>query len=136
MLYALRSLAVLLVLSATSMACRAEIKPYAREDMASDVVRLTETLRTETAAIGAQVKGKTPEQLRKDAASAVAASKFDAAQKLAAAAITGAPKDAANWLALAGVAIKADDAKIGSPLRPRHPRRDRGLRRLPAFADA
>ena len=33
--------------------------------MASDAVRLTETLRIATAAIGAQVKDKTPDQLRK-----------------------------------------------------------------------
>ena len=83
MLHALRSLTVLLVLMAAGAAVGAEVKPYAREDMASDVVRLTATLRGETAAIGAEVKGKSADQLRKDAALAVAASKFDAAQKLA-----------------------------------------------------
>ena len=110
MLHALRSLAVLLILLATS-AGAAEIKPFARDDMASDAVRLTETLRIATAAIGAQVKDKTPDQLRKAAAAASAASNFDAAEKLAGAAITAAPKDPLNWLAYAGVAIKADDAK-------------------------
>ena len=69
MLHALRSLALALLLLATS-AGAAEIKPFAREDMASDAVRLMETLRIATAAIGAQVKGKTPDQLRKEAAAA------------------------------------------------------------------
>ena len=107
MFQALRSLAVLLLLIATA-AVAAEIKPFAREDMASDAVRLTETLRIATASIGAEVKGKTPDQLRKEAA---AESDFGDAEKLAGAAITAAPKDPANWLAYAGVAIKADDAK-------------------------
>ena len=75
MLHALRSLAVLLMLLATS-AGAAEIKPFARDDMASDAVRLTETLRIATAAIGAQVKDKTPDQLRKAAAAASAAAKL------------------------------------------------------------
>src|SRR5271169_6244260 len=99
MLHALRSLAVLLILLAGA-ASAAEIKPFAREDMASDAVRLTETLRVATAAVGAQVKGKTPQQLLTEAARAVAG-----------AAITAAPKDPANWLAYAGFAAAADDAK-------------------------
>jgi alpha-2-macroglobulin len=107
MLQALRLLAVVLLLTATAAAA-AEVKPFAREDMASDAVRLTETLRIATAAIGAEVKGKTPEQLRKEAA---AESDFGAAEKLAGAAVTAAPKDPANWLAYADVAVKADDAK-------------------------
>ena len=110
MIHALRLLALALLLMATS-AGAAEIKPFARDDMASDAVRLTETLRIATAAIGAQVKDKAPDQLRKEAAAASAASNFDAAEKLAGAAITAVPKDPANWLAYAGVAIKADGAK-------------------------
>src|SRR5271154_6558201 len=110
MLQALRSLAVLLLLVATN-AGAAEIKPFAREDMASDAVRLTEALRIATASIGAEVKDKTQDQLRKGAAAAVAKADFGAAEKLAGAAITAAPKDPANWLAYADVAIKADDAK-------------------------
>ena len=89
----------------------AETKPFAREDMASDAVRLTETLRIATAAIGAQVKGKTPQQLLGEAARAVAGGDFANAEKLAGAAITAAPKDPANWLAYAGIAAAADDAK-------------------------
>jgi uncharacterized protein YfaS (alpha-2-macroglobulin family) len=110
MLNALRSLAVLLLLTATA-AGAAETKPVASEDMASDAVRLTETLRIATASIGGEVKDKTPEQLRKGAAAAVAAGDFGGAEKLAGAAITAAPKDPVNWLAYANVAIKADDAK-------------------------
>ena len=110
MLHALRSFAVLLILLGTS-AGAAEIKPFAREDMASDAVRLTETLRVATAAIGGQIKGKTPQQLLTDAAKAVAGGDFASAEKLAGAAITAAPKDPINWLAYAGIAAAADDAK-------------------------
>ena len=110
MLHALRSLAVLLILLAGA-ARAAETKPFAREDMASDAVRLTETLRVATAAIGAQVKGKTPQQLLAEAAKAVAGGDFATAEKLAGAAITAAPKDPANWLGYAGFAAAADDAK-------------------------
>ena len=57
-------------------ASAAETKPFAREDMASDAVRLTETLRVATAAIGAQVKGKTPQQLLAKPPEAVAGCQF------------------------------------------------------------
>jgi alpha-2-macroglobulin len=110
MLHALRSLAVLLILLAAS-ARAADTKPFAREDMASDAVRLTETLRIAMAAIGGEVKGKTPQQLLSDAAKAVAGGDFAGAEKFVGAAITAAPKDPANWLAYAGVAATADDAK-------------------------
>ena len=86
MLHALRSLAVFLILLAGA-ARAAETKPFAREDMASDAVRLTETLRAATAAIGAQVKGKTPQQLLSEAARAVSGGDFVTADKLAGAAI-------------------------------------------------
>jgi hypothetical protein len=79
--------------------------------MASDAVRLTETLRGATAAIGAQVKGKTPRQLLAEAAKAVAGGDFAAADKLARAAITASPTEPANWLASAAIAAAADDAK-------------------------
>src|SRR3984885_11486470 len=110
MLHALRSLAVLVLLLAGG-ARATETKPFAREDMASDAVRLTETLRIATAAIGAQVKGKTSQQLLAEAARAVSGGDFAAADKLAGAAITAAPKDPANWLGYAGIAAAADDAK-------------------------
>jgi hypothetical protein len=110
MLHALRSFALILILVATASGA-AEIKPFASEDMASGAVRLAETLRIATASIGAEVKDKTPDQLRKGAAAAVAAGDFAAAEKLVGAAITAAVKDPANWLAYANVAVKADDAK-------------------------
>ena len=110
MLQALRSVFLAIVMFSTA-AGAAEIKPFAREDMASDAVRLTEALRITTASIGAEVKDKTPDQLRKAAAAAVAAGDFAGAEKLAGAAVTAAPKDPVNWLAYANVAIKADDAK-------------------------
>src|SRR5580700_9987527 len=111
MLHALRSLAVLLILLTGGASVAAETKPFARDDMASDAVRLTETLRVATAAIGAQVKGKTPQQLLTEAARAVSGGDFAAADKLAGAAITAAPKDPANWLGYAGIAAAAEDAK-------------------------
>jgi alpha-2-macroglobulin len=112
MLHALRSLAVLLVLLAGCASAAAETKPFAREDMASDAVRLTETLRVATATIGAQVKGKTPQQLLAEAARAVTSGDFAPAENLAGAAITAAPKDPANWLGYAGIAAAADNAKV------------------------
>src|SRR5271165_6312240 len=111
MLQALRSIAVCLLLLTAGAALAAETKPFAHEDMASDAVRLAESLRTRAATIGAQTKEKTPDDLRRAAAAAATAGKFEAAAKLAAAAITAAPKDPANWLAYASVAVKADDAK-------------------------
>ena len=111
MLRWVRAFAVCLLFATAGGALASEVKPYAREDMASDAVRLTETLRIEAGKIGAQTAGKTPDDLRKAASAAALAGKFDAAQKLAAAAVAAAPKDPANWLAYAGVAIRADDAK-------------------------
>ena len=110
----LRSIALLVSLATAGAALAADAKPFAREDMASDVVRLTETLRADAARIGALTKDKTPDDLRKAAASAAAAGKFGAAQQLAAAAVAAAPKDSANWLAYVNVALKADDAKASS----------------------
>ena len=111
MLHWLRAFAVCLLLATAGAALAAEVKPFAREDMASDAVRLTETLRTDAARIGALTRDKTPDDLRKAASAAAAAGKFDVAERLAAAAVVAAPKDAANWLAYANLAVKADDAK-------------------------
>src|ERR1700722_7469008 len=107
----LRILLVLVSIFAGAGAYAADPKPYARDFLASDAVRLTETLRKETASLGALTKGKTPEQLRNAAAAAADGADFKQAGKLAAAAVTGNPKDAANWLQLARVALKADDAQ-------------------------
>ncbi len=111
MLRAVRNFLALALLVAAGAALAAEIKPYVREDLASDVVRLTETLRKETAQIGAKIKGKSVEQLRKDAAAAIAPDNFKDASALLGAAISLAPKDAASWLALARLAAQADDAQ-------------------------
>ena len=50
MLHPLRSLLLLILLAGSAGA--AETRPFAREDMASDAVRLTETLAHREAAIG------------------------------------------------------------------------------------
>jgi uncharacterized protein YfaS (alpha-2-macroglobulin family) len=88
-----------------------EGKPYAREDMASDVVRLTETLRKETIRIGALIKGRSGDQLLQAASAAVASSDYKTAAQDVGAAIAAAPKDATAWLALARLGQAADDAK-------------------------
>ncbi len=111
MLHFLRSIAFLAILMTAGAAFAADVKPFAREDMASDAAHLTENLRAEASTIGALTRDKTPEDLRKAAVAAAVAGKFGPAQKLAAAAIAAAPKDPANWLAYAVAAIKADDAK-------------------------
>ena len=102
MLKVLRSLFTLALLLAAGVAlAAAEVKPYARDDLASDVVRLTDTLRKETAQIGAKLKGKSAEQLRKDAAAAVAAGNYKDAGAWLGAVVAADPKDSASWLALA-----------------------------------
>jgi hypothetical protein len=56
MLKVLRSLFTLALLLVAGVAlAAAEVKPFARDDLASDVVRLTDTLRKETAQIGARL---------------------------------------------------------------------------------
>ena len=107
----LRILLALVSIFAGAGAYAAESKPYARDFLASDAVRLAETLRKETAGEAALTKGKNPEQLRKEAAAAADNADYKLAGKLAAAAVTGNAKDAANWLQLSRVAVKADDAQ-------------------------
>ena len=92
-------------------ASAAELKPFAREDMASDVVRLAEDLRKEAAKAGASVNGRANAQLLKDAAAAVAAGKFKDAAALIGVVVATAPKDPAGWLAYARLGETADDAK-------------------------
>ena len=108
---ALRCFLAFVFIALGGAAWAADIKPYAREDLASDVVRLTETLRKETAQIGAKIKGKSADQLRKDAAAAVADKKFKDASAFLGAAVTANPKDAGAWLALAKLGAQADDAQ-------------------------
>ena len=110
MLQAIRGFLAFVLLAAAGTAL-ADVKPYARDDLASDVVRLTETLRKETAEIGGKIKGKSADQLRREAATAVVASDFKQAGALLGAAITLAPKEAAGWLALGKLGAQADDAQ-------------------------
>ena len=119
---ALRLIFAFGLLLAAGAAHAADPRPYAREFLASDVVRLVETLRKETAAESALAKGKSAEVLRKETAGAADASDFKLAGKLAAAAVTANPKDAANWLALARLAVRADDAQAAE----RYALRERG----------
>jgi uncharacterized protein YfaS (alpha-2-macroglobulin family) len=112
MLKVLRRLFTLALLLAAGVAlAAAEVKPYARDDLASDVVRLTDTLRKETAQIGAKLKGKSVEQLRKDAASAVASGNYKDAGAWLGAIVAADPKASASWLALAKLGAAADDAQ-------------------------
>ena len=110
----LKTLRAALVAVLFAGAAFAADKPYVNEDMASDAVRLAETLKSEAGKIGAQAAGKSPEELRKAALASIAAGKFDVAAKLAAAAVTAAPKDAKNWGTFAWVAVKADDAQANN----------------------
>ena len=84
----LRRLLFLVLMLVAGAASAAQVAPYVREDLASDVVRLTETLHKETTQIGATLKGRSGEQLRKDAAAAVASSNFKGASALLGAAIS------------------------------------------------
>ena len=112
MLKAARHFLVLILVVASGAAIAAPlIKPYVRDDLASDVVRLTETLRKETAQIGAKVKGKSADALRKDAAAAVIAGDYKGASVWLGAAVAADPKDSAAWLALAKLGAQADDAQ-------------------------
>jgi uncharacterized protein YfaS (alpha-2-macroglobulin family) len=112
MLRAIRAFFAAALLIAAGAALGAEVKPYARDDLASDVIRLTETLRKESAQIGAKIKGKSADQLRKEAAAAVVAGDFKGAGDLIGAAANLAPKDPAAWLALARLGAQADDAQV------------------------
>jgi uncharacterized protein YfaS (alpha-2-macroglobulin family) len=118
----LRSFLTVAIMLVGSTTYAAESKPYARDFLASDAVHLAETLRKETAKVAALYKGKTPEQLRNDAASDAVSSDFKTAGERAGAAIAANPKDAANWLALAQIAVKADEGQA----RERYELRERG----------
>ncbi|HXW19408.1 MAG TPA: alpha-2-macroglobulin, partial [Roseiarcus sp.] len=107
----LRNSIVVASLWLAAAAIAAEVKPFTRDFLASDAVRLAETLRKEAASSGALSQGKSAEQLRRETAAAGAKGDFKLAGKLAAAAVAANPKDAANWLALARLAVAADDAQ-------------------------
>ena len=109
-------LAALFVLAATLGApppagAAADGKTYQREDLASDAVRLAETLRKESAAVGARLKGRSPEQLRRDAEAAIGSGDYKGAETWLGAAVAAAPKDYVNWIAFARLGAAADDAQ-------------------------
>jgi uncharacterized protein YfaS (alpha-2-macroglobulin family) len=105
----LRVIVAIMMFLVAGVAFAADIKPFARDYLSSDVIRLAETLRKENP--GASTQGKTAEQLRRDITAALAQPNFPAAARLASAAIAANPKDPANWLLLGRVAVAADDAK-------------------------
>ena len=107
----LRAACVFAFLASVFAARAAELKPFAREDMASDVVRLAEDFRKETAKVGANVGSRTSAQLLKDAGAAVTAAKYKDAAALLGAVVAASPKDAAGWLAYAKLGAAADEAK-------------------------
>jgi alpha-2-macroglobulin len=108
---AFRTLVALVLVSLGAAADAADVKPFVRDFLASDAVRLAEKVRKEANPPAAWLKGRTPEQLRKDALDFAGQSDFKQAGLRADAAIAGNPKDAANWLVLAKVAVQADEAK-------------------------
>src|ERR1700737_3556916 len=106
----LRTILALVMVFFGAAAHAADPKPYARDFLASDVVRLTEQMRKEATGYSF-VRGKSAEELRKEAAAAADSGDYKQAGNLAAGAVTANPKDAPNWLALARIGVKADDAQ-------------------------
>jgi alpha-2-macroglobulin len=98
-----------LLISFTAFAL--DIKPYVREDTASDVVHLDETLRKESAANGAKLKGKSAADLLKAGASSLDSNDYKGARFWFGAAVAADPKAYANWLGLARLGVAADDAQ-------------------------
>ena len=107
----LRLALMLLALAAPVCAFAGDTKPFAREDLASDAVRLTETLRKETTKIAAQFHGRDDAALMKAAVAAATSSDYKSAAQDIGAAIAAQPKAPAAWLALAKLGVAADDAK-------------------------
>ena len=100
-----RSLALALTLACASLtgAALAQTKSFVRENLASDAIRLEETLRKETRGLLAQ--GRTAEQFRADARAHLAAGRSDMAAQAYAAAISAGAKDGQTWLAYARAAM-------------------------------
>ncbi|MBL8587259.1 MAG: alpha-2-macroglobulin family protein [Methylobacteriaceae bacterium] len=97
----------LLVLSLLAFAAPASAqKSFVREDLASDVVRLEETLKRESRRFLQQ--GKTAEQLRAEAQASAAARNYAGALTLWGAAVATNPKDAQLWLNFARASIPAE----------------------------
>jgi hypothetical protein len=81
----------------------APAKPFARDDVASDAVRLPDTLRKETREVA---QGKSAAQLAAETSAALAAKDVETALKLAGAAIAVDPAPAAAWLAYARLILR------------------------------
>ncbi len=80
-------------------------KNFLRDDLASDVVRLEESLRTETKEVG---QGRSSDQLHRDAGASEAKADWRAALRNYSAAIAAGPQDASNWLGYAKAALQVD----------------------------
>ena len=99
----------LLVFCLTSGAAFAE-KPYVREDLGSDAIRLEEKLKKDAVPVTAS---HPVEQIRKEAAQRFLRSDAKGALPLLAALITANPKTSDSWLAYAkaaAVAVNSDDS--------------------------
>ena len=107
----LRACALVAFFAHSLAAGAGELKLFAREDMASDAVRLAEEFRKETVKASAIVGNRTSAQMLKEAAAATASAKFKDAALLLGAVVAAAPKDEAGWLAYAKLGETADDAK-------------------------
>ena len=128
---ALRRLLAVFFIAFAGAAWAADIKPYVREDIASDVVRLTEDAAQGDGEDRRQDQGHSQrDNCCKDAAAAIAAANFKDASALLGAAVAAHPKDAAGWLAFAKLGAGGGRREGGRSLRYRHARHDRRLRRL------
>ncbi|MGO9741642.1 MAG: MG2 domain-containing protein [Roseiarcus sp.] len=111
---AVRFALALALFAVASFALAADLEPYVREDTASDVVHLTETLRRQTADNGAKIKGMSADDLALSAAAAEKNNDYKLANVLLGARITADAKSYAAWLALAKLGLEADDARANS----------------------
>jgi uncharacterized protein YfaS (alpha-2-macroglobulin family) len=87
-------------------------KKFVREDLASDLVRLEESLRNETRAV---TQDHSAQQIRRDALASEAKSDWQAALRGFAAAIVANPKDASNWLGYVRAALQIDRLRNDRP---------------------
>jgi alpha-2-macroglobulin len=80
-------------------------KNFLRDDLASDVVRFEESLRSETKEVG---QGRSSDQMRRDAGASEAKADWRAALRNYSAAIAANSKEASNWLGYAKAALQID----------------------------
>ena len=133
----LRSIALLVSLATAGAALAADAKPFAREDMASDVVRLTETLRAEAASDRRADQGQ-------DAGRSAQGRRRGRGRRRSSAPRSSSPpprsppsrRTPANWLAYVERRAQGRRRAGERSLRHRRARRDRRLRRLQHSRDA